>query len=425
MKMRDLFGWETLLSFSMYGGTLRVLPVPGMYVWSIVFAAFGISIIWQSASVLKYGIHIPNRVLASSLCLLALLGWSIVTLIWSTISTAKLVTGDAYIVLNAVVPAIMLIINGHGKQNIGARWIFGIFLATTFIFFYCSFLRIESADSLYAVMLNIGTVDETLDGLYLASGQALVAFAIISLVWSIYVPRDRALAMSFSIFALWLAMDSGARGPVIWGVLSIICFIVIKLYRKVSLLHYLILGVLFSIFVSGIIWVGLQNVDFLTDHFPFLNRFVLDKNRNYDELSSIGMRLQYYDRALSLFAESPIFGQGALSFRSMAGLDSVYPHNIFLDALGDLGLVGFMFVATLILLGLKACCDILLSSGQVADNMCATLFVYFLGMELSSGYLYWSWLWPWLIVVIYTRGRTRLAGNALLACGPDDAVPHS
>jgi O-antigen ligase len=119
------------------------------------------------------------------------------------------------------------------------------------------------------------------------------------------------------------------------------------------------------------------------------------------------MRLNYYEQAFSQFCEQPIVGQGALSFRSLSDSGSVYPHNFFLDALGDLGLVGFFLSIFLVSFGLQACWYIIIAGDRAMYKIGAVLFMYCFGMEMSSGYLYWSWVWPWAIVVIQAQSQIR------------------
>lgn len=411
MRIREWFGWETLLAFSMFGGALRVLPVPGMFVWSGVLTAFVIAMSWLLLSHIRNGFKISSRVAIFSVGFTALLLWCIITLLWSPISTSQLVTNDFYIIFNVVIPTLALAISTTAKPVLERRWVVGVVLAIFSISSYCLFLWIASPGSLYATLSENTIENVALDGVYLAAGQALMAFSIVSFIWGIFSSAWRKTAFAISAVAFWLAMGSGARGPVIWGILTVMGFLIIKFYQRKSSLKKKLIAIFSVVIISVIIFLAYLNFDFLAIHSPFFNRFSSDSDRGYDELSSIGMRLNYLDRALSLFFDKPLFGQGVLSFRSLSEFDSIYPHNIFLDALVDLGLVGFFLSVSLVSLGLVACWNIIVAGDRIMQKICAALFLYFLGMEMSSGYLYWSWVWPWAVVVIQVQSQTHQGRN--------------
>jgi len=408
MRIRRWFGWETLLGFSMYGSTLRALPIPGDYVWGGVLTTYVIAISGLFLSVFKNGIKIPFRIAIFSLCFAALFLWCIITLLWSPISVSQLVKGDLYIISNVVIPTFALAIGRNRKIFLERRWVVGVVLAIFIISCYCLFLWVISPESLYATLLEHAIEDTTLSGIYLAVGQALMAFSIVSFIWGVYASHLNKTAIVISTLVFWLAIESGARGPVICGILTILIFLIINFFygKKITIMYWLIL-VFILVIIPTVVWLVFLNIDFLTDHLPFLSRFYSDSLRGYDDLSSIGMRLSYYHRALFLFFEQPFFGQGVLSFRALSNLDSIYPHNYFLDALGDLGLVGFFLSISLISFGLVACWHITVTGDRISQKICAALFVYFFGMEMSSGYFYWSWVWPWTIVVIQAQPQIR------------------
>jgi hypothetical protein len=408
MRTREWFGWETLLGFSIYGSTLRVLPIPSACIWVGLLTAYVISMSGLFFSIFKNGIKISNRIAIFSLCFAALFLWCIFTLLWSPISISQFVKGDFYIISNVVIPTVALAIGSNKEFFLERRWVVGVVLAIFIISCYCLFLWVISPDSLYATLLEHAIEDDTLSGIYLAVGQALMAFSIVSFIWGVYAAHWNKTAIVISAVVFWLATESGARGPVICGILTILIFLIINFfYGKKITIRYWLLSIFLLILIPTIIWIVFLNIDFLTDHLPFLSRFNSDSIRGYDDLSSIGMRLNYYHRALFLFFEEPFFGQGVLSFRALSNLDSIYPHNYFLDALGDLGLVGFFLSISIIYFGLVACWHITVTGDRISQKICAALFVYFFGMEMSSGYFYWSWVWPWTVVVIQAQSQIR------------------
>lgn len=77
------------------------------------------------------------------------------------------------------------------------------------------------------------------------------------------------------------------------------------------------------------------------------------------QATSLGGRFELYADALSGFAQSPVIGNGISSFSILrSGADTaVYPHNIFLEAMVEMGIVGTGFLLIIvfypILVGLR------------------------------------------------------------------------
>lgn len=267
-------------------------------------------------------------------------------------------------------------------------------------------LWIISPESIYPSLIEKAIENPDLGGSYLAAGQALMAFSIISFMWGISSSAWKKTAFALSSITFFLSIGTGARGPVIWGAFAIIIFLIFGYYKSKYYIknNIIYLAPLFLFFAA--ISICVINYNLLVIDSPFLNRFSSDMARDYDELSSIGMRLNYWSRAFASFLDKPIFGQGALSFRSIGDSENVYPHNLLLDALGDIGIVGAVIVVYLLYASLTACWYIFDAEDKIIEKICAALLLYFLGMEMSSGYLYWSWVWPWALIVINAQNLT-------------------
>jgi O-antigen ligase len=246
---------------------------------------------------------------------------------------------------------------------------------------------------------------------YLAVGQALMCFSIICFVWSAYATSWRKTTFILGTAALWLTMESGARGPVTWGSVALLMMIIFDLLRHRGSLkrwmRIILLGGAFFI-VTFCLVATFYPIDTLIQRMEFLNRFMIDRDLGYDDLSSIGARIMYRNYALALIADNPFIGYGALSFRSLTGV--LYPHNIFLDAWVELGIVGLLLVTFLLIQGLLGYWCII-GNRKVINIICATLFIFYLGMSLTSGYLYWSSLWSWVALIIVISQPQHLSQN--------------
>ena len=400
MNLKVWFGWESLLAISMFGGVLRVLPVSGIYIWSGVFLSFVFAMFYMLFIEEKRAYGAPSHGIGFVIGFYGLIIWSAITLVWSPISVSQLVVGDYYIFLNAIAPTIALSISNSSSINLEKRWITGVILAIFSVSAYCAYLWITSSYTLYEALSVLASEDAALDGVYLGVGQALMASSIVSFTGGLYFREWRKIAIVVSAICFWMAIESGARGPVTWGLLALILFFMIRFVKRPASLEKGGIAVLIAIIGLDIIFIIDLNFEYLSTNSPLFIRFNSDAERGYDELSSLGMRFIYYERALLMFLDNPIIGHGALSFRSLSEIDIIYPHNLLLDAMSDLGLVGLVTTVYLLSKGLMARLNILADNARPFKIICAILFVYFLGMEMSSGYLYWSWIWPWSFLLV-------------------------
>lgn len=71
--------------------------------------------------------------------------------------------------------------------------------------------------------------------------------------------------------------------------------------------------------------------------------------------SSSSTRLMYYKEAFHMWAQHPLFGSGIGSFPIIIGLGDIreYPHNVILEILAELGLVGLLIFGLLLFFGLR------------------------------------------------------------------------
>jgi O-antigen ligase len=234
-----------------------------------------------------------------------------------------------------------------------------------------------------------------------------MTLCIVCILWAAYSrASNKRIGFIIGAVSFWLALDAGGRGTAMWGIVAIVAMLSMDFFhnraptKRVRSFFYV------GLIVPALSWVIVNNFQFLSETVPVFQRFASDSERGYDELSSLGIRFLQYEQALSHFIDSPILGQGALSFRALTGTDAIYPHNIVLDVLGDLGLIGLMIFMLLITLGLVACWRIA-ATGGVPQKICAALFLFSLGLEMSSGYLYWSKMWPWLVLLIQIQPGRR------------------
>lgn len=128
-----------------------------------------------------------------------------------------------------------------------------------------------------------------------------------------------------SIFCCIFCVISGGRGGLYFMLLYSILFLLICLKHHIIGIRSLVL--LFIVIISTI---------FLLDfYFDAFNSVGLSRVLN--RLTEHNTRSELYDYAIKAFYESPIFGNGLGSVWWTVGF---YSHNIFLDVLSEVGIIG-------------------------------------------------------------------------------------
>ncbi|MBC7344231.1 MAG: O-antigen ligase family protein [Clostridia bacterium] len=188
---------------------------------------------------------------------------------------------------------------------------------------------------------------------------------------------------------LWAALSAGARGPVLALIFSILLFFALSVrgFPRLRIERFsLRLGV--AAFFICIVLAAMGQELFPT--LAFRSEIALTEGG-----TSVMTRLSLYRAAIELWANSPIWGNGTGQFGiAVAGEDiRLYPHNIVLELGAEVGLIGVLVFATMILVAfakplitlraqkglakiatrylLVACCFALMNallSGDVNDN---------------------------------------------------------
>ncbi len=397
-----------MLVISLWGGALRLLPFPKEIIWGFIFVTLLSSLFGMFLVLLAKKNKININTFGYYLLILIFCIWSITTLTWSPIDKSLLVTNDITIFTNALIPSIALCLASSSNSGLAKNWIMGLILVTSLLFFYLLLMRITSSVSSYEMLLEM--TDDGSGGNYLVTSVGISAFFVLLFLRGFFIKKYRIFLFLLAAIAFWLALDLGGRGPVIGSILAISTFFLFQAYRRFSLLPFLIVC---SIFISPLIYGGLflfNNLDILSSAIPFLMRLEADiVSNDLNELSSIGQRLIWIQLSIDLISQSPIFGHGLFSWRSLAGLPygEIYPHNLVLDILVDLGVIGMIIFLPILILSVKSALKILVSSDSFYENACAALFIYFLSMEFISGYIFSSWIWPWMIVIFIVHSNSN------------------
>lgn len=187
---------------------------------------------------------------------------------------------------------------------------------------------------------------------YLAIGRVIGLGCIIAFFYSVVLLKSlipKTLCFSVFFVLLYVMLALGGKGPFIAVILSLIVFSLLYWHTHLRISsgkkkYAIILIITLSI---GFIYILSMKNDFLTF-------YRLESMTTKDESTSI--RLDYYQQAISLWLTHPVLGNGIGSFPVLIGHGDVqnYPHNIILELLSELGIVGCAIFLLMLLLSIKS-----------------------------------------------------------------------
>lgn len=195
---------------------------------------------------------------------------------------------------------------------------------------------------------NIGLNDAS----YLSIGRIL-SVAIIILFY-MYIDRVKSYKYktitlaSFFIVAFSL-FSSGSRMPILSTIftllLSIIYLVVIGKLKVKNPINIKRTTIITCIFLVMFLWASLKGF-FNTTIVRFI---VLFQGDGIVSASARG-RIDRFNEAVSIWINKPVLGQGFGSFGEIyaKGVHD-YPHNLFLEVLSELGMVGFIVITILLI----------------------------------------------------------------------------
>lgn len=193
---------------------------------------------------------------------------------------------------------------------------------------------------------------------------------IMAIIVAIELLRKRKLSfipMLFVLFMIFLdivfTLRAGSRGPLLSG-------FIVALFAILSMTKNRVVNFSLLLMAGVILWLSMGYLEsFVSDISPVL----------YERLFSKTMDEQLYGRdnlfslAFSYFLESPIWGK---YFSLYIGGSMVWVHNIFIESLLQLGIIGFVIIITITI---KSCKKVV-SIGKSKANY------YWIALILIAGF---------------------------------------
>ncbi|NMC27033.1 MAG: O-antigen ligase family protein, partial [Syntrophomonadaceae bacterium] len=183
-------------------------------------------------------------------------------------------------------------------------------------------------------------------GLGRVIGLSLILVIVYFLFWS-NILHERIFAILLALFYLWILLVGGGRGPLLAALFAAL----IPLLFSIGVSEGKLKIRRFSIPIFTLIILCIAILGYLNETGQMtltLNRLTVLQEAGMGK--SAGARMEYYIYSFDLWKHSTLFGHGIGSWPIISGLGDIrnYPHNIMLEILVELGLIGFIIFGILI-----------------------------------------------------------------------------
>jgi len=202
----------------------------------------------------------------------------------------------------------------------------------------------------------LGAFVEALSGTYLSLGRVIGPGFLVLVAYTLYLARATWLRLALgliSLLMLALLLVIGGRMPLIAAALASLVLLAAVRLRLGRTPRQLLLQLGIVAAVAVILLAGWQFAPRSIREMPATVRRIgllflegVEENR----------RIEHYQQTLLYLDNDPFFGQGIGSWPVVTGYgdNRAYPHNVFLELLFELGLIGLGLFLAMIFAGLLA-----------------------------------------------------------------------
>lgn len=344
-----VFSFEMVFALYFYSNAIKFVlpPLPGDE--TVIFAA--LSMAAGGVVILRQGIYLRGLpVVAAGLMLL---GWAALSWGWSPsrVLAAKYLSFLFTFNLWCLITGALILAPSRERtvRFLGILLALSVLISLYGIFiyvYYGNFRFFSGFAGMGRMYLNWG---------YPAANGAIIAFVM--LIFSrMFGLRQMAAAALCGICVVFLLIGSG-RGPLLGVMVAALLAVAAGLPRigrgRIDIPRWQLMGLGLLLLAGGYLaYLVLSGVPIAT-----FNRFakLFEEAQNPDVIEGPN-RFRYYAAAIAFWLEAPVIGNGIASFALMfAGFEQAgaQPHNIVLEMLTELGLVGLSLLLFFLWSGIK------------------------------------------------------------------------
>lgn len=205
------------------------------------------------------------------------------------------------------------------------------------------------------------------------------------------------LSLAVIICASFILLTGGERGPIIWTIVNLVICILLRTKHVVRIVFLLLVGIL--IFFANLNTV-IDGLDSISPHAAdkMESTFVEgDTNGRFDLDNSEGST---YIIGLKQFASSPLYGSYFRLITNHAVFRGHYPHNLFIEILMTMGLLGFLPFMYLMFIAFKKTIVVMRSNYTNAQQACLIMFLSsFLQLLTTATLVFNAAFWCFFYIV--------------------------
>lgn len=201
------------------------------------------------------------------------------------------------------------------------------------------YLNMEEIDGIRRLHLIFS--DEEVVGSFLVRVLPILCFFLFLNLDNIRSKIQKIFVITIIFLSVFFIIYSGERAALLMLFLLFFLYLLIfiKLYRKLSF-YFLIVTTLFL------------SLNFFLSQ-SLVNRTIQDFDRNISLNPKVNPYLNYSLVSVEMFKDSPIIGKGPKMFRIFCpdekyndhlSVCNIHPHNIYFQLLGEMGIIGILFL---------------------------------------------------------------------------------
>jgi O-antigen ligase len=232
------------------------------------------------------------------------------------------------------------------KRLITLLFIFSLWITTESLFQYFSTGSYTFVNVLGSNYLGVGRI---------VGMGAVIIWANIQAL-QIYWQKKITLLLLLGIF-MYSLMIIGGRGPLIATAIPMLLITAIAYMQSHNKVKLFLRFVFILIAAAIISIVGSTFIKGFEIRLLTIDRLLLIGQTGSGEIA--GVRQWLYEAAVNMWYAKPIFGYGIGSFPIYIDVGDIkeYPHNLILEILAELGLLGCIFFVVPVYLAVKYLCD--------------------------------------------------------------------
>lgn len=202
------------------------------------------------------------------------------------------------------------------------------------------------------------------------------------------------------LLGIIVMLRSGSRGPFLGFVGVGFVWVISKTQKPLIWLPILLLCV---VFYNQIFDFVLNVISYIAPNLSYRFTYKAEIGGQFDN------RLYHYLSAIEAFRDSPIIGKQFAIY--LPGNEMIYAHNIFLDTIMQLGIIGGLLMLTIIIGTLKLVYQLIRQVKSVL--WICLLFVQQLFLLMVSSSLYYTPIFSLCIVLLFQWDSLRRSSNSL------------